>query len=212
MNVQFPDITCAFSSEAIILHSQKPLYTLASAMVGGGLSETHTIINRHVESDYNHPDPPGDLQNFAKKQGLTGPFVGLMTAANLERAQTVTLSENNLTVTAVVTVGLSNPTAAGLSPPANFRPGTLNFILLVDAHLTPGAMVNAVITATEAKTDLLLKHDLYTPEGHPATGTSTDAIVVACTGQGNPLPYAGPATPVGWLIGRCIRQTWVKVL
>ena len=35
---------------------------------------------------------------------------------------------------------------------------------------------------------------------------STDAVVVACTGRGKPLFYAGPATTVGWLIGRCVRK------
>jgi adenosylcobinamide hydrolase len=79
--------------------------------------------------------------------------------------------------------------------------------LLIDAHLTPAAMVNAVITATEAKTNILLEQSVSTPEGHPATGTSTDAIVIACTGRGKPLPYAGPATLIGSLIGRTVRQT-----
>ena len=79
-------------------------------------------------------------------------------------------------------------------------------IFLIDAHLTSAAMVNAVITATEAKTDVLLQRAISTPEGHHATGPSTDAVVVACTGRGEPLPYAGPATIVGCLIGRCVRQ------
>ena len=74
---------------------------------------------------------------------------------------------------------------------------TINMIFLIDAHLTPAAMVNAVITVTEAKTDVLLPRSVLTPEGHRATGTSTDAIVVACTNRGEPLPYAGPATEVG---------------
>ncbi len=79
-------------------------------------------------------------------------------------------------------------------------------ILLIDAHLTPAAMVNAVITATEAKTHVLVKRSVRTREGHPATGTSTDTVVVACTGRGEPLSYAGPVTCVGWLIGQSVRQ------
>ena len=68
-------------------------------------------------------------------------------------------------------------------------------------------MVNAVITATEAKTDILQQHGVRTPENQPATGTSTDSVVVACMGRGDLLPYAGPATSVGWLIGRSVRQS-----
>ncbi len=67
-------------------------------------------------------------------------------------------------------------------------------------------MVNAVIITTEVKTHLLLERGVRIPGGHVATGTSTDAVVVACTGRGDSLPYAGPATRVGWLIGQSVRQ------
>ena len=73
-------------------------------------------------------------------------------------------------------------------------------------------MVNAIITATEAKTDLLLQRRIPTPDGAAATGTSTDSVVVACAGTGNQLPYAGPATTVGWLIGRCVRRSLAAAL
>jgi iron complex transport system ATP-binding protein len=135
-----------------------------------------------------------------------------MTAAYLDGVQTVTLQEDKLTVAAVVTAGLSNPAAAGLSPPAVLGPGTINLILLVAADLSPAAMVNAAITATEAKTDVLRQYAVHTPEGHLATGTSTDSVVVAGTGRGTQLPYAGPATTVGWLIGRCVRQSLAAAL
>jgi iron complex transport system ATP-binding protein len=207
MNLDFPGITATFSPEVIILHSQHPLHVLSSAVVGGGLIDTQYIINRHVDKKYNEPDPVSDLHDFATKQGITEPFVGLMTAAYLDGVQTVTLQEDKLTVAAVVTAGLSNPAAAGLTPPVMLSPGTINIILLIDANLSPAAMVNAVITAIEAKTDVLRQQAVPTPEGHLATGTSTDSIVVACTGRENQLPYAGPATIVGWLIGRCVRQS-----
>jgi adenosylcobinamide hydrolase len=212
MNLDFPGITATLTPEAMMLQSKKPLDVLASAVVGGGITRTRHIINRHVDKNYNHPDPERDLQEFAKSCGLDEPFVGLMTAARLNRVRAVTLQHQDLIVTSIVTAGLSNPSAAGLSPPAILIPGTINLILLLDAHLTPAALVNAVITATEAKTDILLRQGVSTPEGYPATGTSTDAMVVACTGQGEPLPYAGPATPVGWLIGRSVRQALTEAL
>jgi iron complex transport system ATP-binding protein len=67
-------------------------------------------------------------------------------------------------------------------------------------------MVNAIITATEVKTQLVLERGLRTPEGYPASGTSSDAVVVACTQRGDTFAYAGPATRVGWLIGRSVRR------
>ncbi|MFC1975972.1 adenosylcobinamide amidohydrolase [Chloroflexota bacterium] len=212
MDLKFPSVTATLSAAAIMLQSEHPLNILSSAVVGGGMTRARCIINRHVDKTYNHPDPQRDLQDFAGEYGIEEPFVGLMTAAYLDDARTATLREQNMTVTAVVTAGLSNPTAAGLSPPVVLSPGTINTILLVDANLTSAAMVNAVITATEAKTDILLNRGVSTPEGHPATGTSTDAVVVACTGWGEPLPYAGPATLAGWLIGRSVRQALSQAL
>jgi iron complex transport system ATP-binding protein len=207
LNIEFPGVSASVNDEIIQLQSARPLHILSSSVVGGGMIEARAIINRHVNKNYNHPDPPQDLQDFAAGYGITEPFVGLMTAAYLDGVKTVTLCEKDLIVSAVITAGLSNPTAAGLSSPAVLAStGTINMILLIDARLTPPAMVNAVITATEAKTDVLLRRGIPTPEGHPATGTSTDAIVVACTGRGKPIPYAGPATMVGWLIGKCVRQ------
>jgi iron complex transport system ATP-binding protein len=206
MHVDFPDLTTRLAADVLLLHSQQPLHVLASTVIGGGFSQARWIINYHVSKDYHQADPRLDLRAVAGRFGIEEPFVGLMTAVYLEQAQTVTLHHEGLQVAALVTAGFSNATAAGLTPPASVGPGTINTILLIDANLTPAAMVNAVITATEAKSHTLLAHGLRTSEGHPVTGTSTDAVVVACTGRGPTLPYAGPATAVGWLIGRCLRR------
>jgi len=200
MELDFPGIIATLSPEAPMLRSAKNLHVLASAVVGGGLMHTHCIVNRHVHKDYHHPDPASDLRAYAAGCGIPGPFVGLMTAVYLDRTQRATLHDGDMTIAAIVTAGLSNPATPGLSPPARPLPGTINIILLVDAQLSPAAMVNAVIiTTTEVKTQLLLERGVRTPKGYPATGTSTDAVVVACTGRGGSLPYAGPATRVGWL-------------
>jgi iron complex transport system ATP-binding protein len=213
MNFDFPGATASLDPEVMMIHSQDPLRVLTSAVIGGDLRQTQLILNRHVDKHYDQADPVADLYEFAHSRGIRQPFVGLMTAVKLADAQAVTLAEAGLRVTAVVTAGVkSNPSAAGLSAPAPLRPGTINIILLLAANLTSPAMVNAVITATEAKTHTLLASGLQTPEGYPATGTSTDAIVVACTGQGDPLAYAGPATPLGWLIGRSVRQALRQAL
>jgi len=206
MELEFPGVNVALSWEAWVLRSDSDLHTLASALVGGGFCVTRCIVNRHVSRDYMQSDPGGDLRSFAASRGISEPFVGLMTAVHLDQARAACLQDGDLKIAAVVTAGLSNPAAPGLSPPAALLPGTINMVLLVDAQLTPAAMVNAVITATETKAHLLLEHGVHTPEGYPATGTSSDALVVACTGRGDALAYAGPATRVGWLIGRAVRQ------
>jgi iron complex transport system ATP-binding protein len=210
--LDFPGVVLTRTAEVLVVHSQQPLTVLSSAVVGGGMVCVRYLLNRHVHRDYHCLDPAADLVAFARSQGISEAFVGQMTTVSLQKARVITLRTETLTVTAMVTAGLSNATTPGLSAPATPGPGTINMILLIDACLTPAAMVNAVITATEVKTHVLMVRGVRTPEGYAATGTSTDAIAVASTGNGTPLEYAGPVTLVGWLIGRCVRTALEEAL
>jgi iron complex transport system ATP-binding protein len=202
----FPNITADQDDEAMILRSAMPMQTLSSSVVGGGYAWTRIIVNRHVDITYDHPNPAFDLMNFVRKRGIFEPFVGMMTAVYMHHMRVITLKQNGILLTLVLTAGYGNATSAGLSPSVKLRPGTINLIILIDANLSSAAMINAIITTTEAKTHVLRQQDVRTPDGLPATGTSTDAVVIACTGRGRTLSYAGPATPVGYLIGRAVRQ------
>ncbi len=210
--LDFPGVSLTITDEAYVLSSATLLTTLASAVVGGGFQQTCTIINRYVQRNYSHADPANDLQHFAAIHHLEKPLVGMMTGVQMKYAQTFTLRDDAITVASVITAGISNAMAAGLSEPVPLLPGTINIALLIDADLTQAAMVNAVITATEAKTGVLTAHEVRTAEGYSATGTSTDAIVIACTGRGDILPYAGPATRVGYLIASSVRQCLEKIM
>jgi iron complex transport system ATP-binding protein len=214
--LDFPGVVARFTAgnpgRALVLRSERPLQTLSSALVGGGFGQARCIINRHVDKDYDVRTPAEDLIAFAREHGVDEPFVGLMTAVYVDEAESATARDGDLTVATVATAGVGNATASGLSGPAALAPGTINLVVLVDGALTPAALVNAVITATEAKTQTLMDHGVRTSDGHPASGTSTDAVVIACTGRGPKLPYAGPATRVGWLIGRSVRRALEKAL
>ena len=212
MKVPISGITITMDRTALLVESQQPMQVISSAVIYGGLRKTCAIINRHVDKDYDLENPKSDFFRIAKKRGYPTPFVGLMTAAYVDKASQSHDTLNELTVASIVTVGLSNAAAAGLSEPVKLRPGTINAIVIVDGLLSPAAMVNAVMTVTEAKTAMLHEKDIKTEAGFPATGTTTDSVVVACTGRGNLLPYAGTATPVGYLIGRTMRSTLKNLL
>lgn len=205
MHIDFPGITLQQDTAALVLHSGHPLQVLSSAVVGGGFTQAQTIINRHVDKHYDCSDPIRDLHSFATQRGIAD-FVGLLTAVWIHKARSVTLRAGELTVCAVMTAGVSNAVAAGLNEPQSVQAGTINSVILVDGNLSPAAMVNAMMTITEAKTAVLMKRRVQTPEGYPATGTSTDAVVLACTGRGAEHVYGGTATEVGYLIGRCVRE------
>ncbi|NJO82564.1 MAG: adenosylcobinamide amidohydrolase [Blastochloris sp.] len=206
MKLEFPGITVEQDENAVILNSQLPLHTLSSSVVGGGFGQVQTIMNRYVSKNYNCDDPAADLKAFAQARGIQGEFVGLLTAVLMRKARCISVVEDDLLVSVVITAGVRNATAAGISSPYTMGAGTINVIILIDGNLVPGAMVNAVKTTTEAESAVLIERNVRTPEGFLATGTSTDAIVIACTGHGTPLEYAGPVTRVGYLIGRSVRE------
>ncbi|MBI4013590.1 MAG: adenosylcobinamide amidohydrolase [Candidatus Rokubacteria bacterium] len=192
--------------EAVWVRGDTPLGVVSSALVGGNLRTARHIVNMHVAAGYRGERPAEDLEAFAGHLGIREPFVGLMTAARTHEAAVASEADGDAVVTAVVTVGLGSPVAAGVSPPGPWRPSTINTIVLLDARLGPSAAVNAVITATEAKVGALTEAGVLTPVGIRATGTVTDAVVVAWTGRGPRFDYLGPAAPGGWLVARAVRR------
>jgi adenosylcobinamide hydrolase len=209
--IPLPDTTIAglavtIDETVVRVTSAQPLTLLSSALVAGGFGSAREIVNMHVDDVSPDSSPAADLAAFAARLGIDEPFVGLMTAAKTQYARLAAESRDGTTVASVVSMGLSNRACAGVSPPSEYATGTINTIVLIDAHLTPAALVNAVITATEAKTLALGSWQVLSPEGAPASGTSTDSVVVACTGRGDAQGYAGPATVVGWLTARTVRR------
>jgi len=206
MKVELEGVDAEVRGGALVVSFSRPWRCLGSSVVGGGFSESGWIINLGVGKDYHSEVPENDLVEAAGRLGIEGGFVGMMTAAKPENAAIA--EEGN--VTAVVTAGLSNACAAGDDVEAEGT-GTINIALLIDAKLTDAAMVNAVKTATEAKTTAL--HDLDVrsrSSGRFASGTSTDAVVVACSGRGKGHRYAGTGTELGMRIGKAVRTAVVK--
>lgn len=203
-------VTVTIDARAVRVTSERPLHTLSSAVVGGGFETVLDVLNVHVDNDYDG-QPADDLAAFAAGFGVGGPFIGLMTAAETQYAELETVETDGLRVAAVVSMGLSNVAAAGVTPPAPPPPGTINAVVLVDGALSRAAMVNAVITVTEAKALTLAAWDVRTPDGELTAGTSTDTVVVACTGEGPTLEYAGSATTVGWLMARAVRGAMERI-
>jgi adenosylcobinamide amidohydrolase len=193
-------------ARAVHIASDTPLLALSSAVVGGGLQQARHIVNMHVPRDYDSRAPARDLVLFARALGVGEPMIGLMTAVDLSRAQLLVERAGNTWVVGIVTVGLGNPIAAGRSAPAELRPGTINAILIADTRLAPAAQVNAVITAAEAKALALAEAGVRAPDGGLASGTSTDAVVIASTERGDLAEYAGPIAPLGAAIARLVRQ------
>jgi adenosylcobinamide amidohydrolase len=68
----------------------------------------------------------------------------------------------------------------------------------VPVPLSDAAFVNAVVTATEAKTQALLD------AGFAGTGTASDAVCVAAPASGRGEDFAGPRSRWGARIARAV--------
>jgi len=206
MNLPIDGITISATPEVIHICSVSPLAVLSSAVTGGGFRRACHILNFHVDKGYQCDDPDADMRARARRLGVNGSFIGLMTALHLHKARCAFVQADGLSVGAVVSAGLSNATCAGITPPFSHRPGTINIILLLNACLTRGAMLNAFLTVTEAKCAVLQSRNVRTASGDLATGTSTDTVTLAITGVGPVQEYAGPVTTISWLVARAVRQ------
>lgn len=181
----------------------RPVRCLSSAVLGGGFSRPQTIFNLHVDKNYCSETPEVDLLSAAEREGLLTPAVGLMTSVRMEHA--VYTAEDGLHVLA--TAGTANAMAAGVTPPWQGGPGTINILAYCERAVSDAALAGAAITITEAKVRTLAQAGVRCPvTGEPATGTSTDAFAVACGEGGSPLPYLGPATREGHRLARLVSE------
>ncbi|MCY3925088.1 MAG: adenosylcobinamide amidohydrolase [bacterium] len=188
---------------------------ISSAAVGGGSSRPGWVINVGVDSGYGRTDLAGHAAEVAAGLDLPGRGVALFTAASVNRPARSAAGG----VTVHATVGVSHPTWAAApeagdgsaevlipegsrpdpGPAVPPTPGTINLVIQVPVSLAGGAAVNAVITATEAKTQALVE------AGVDGTGTATDAVVVAWpSSTGHSEHFAGPRSPWGERIARCV--------
>jgi adenosylcobinamide amidohydrolase len=175
---------------------------ISSGVLGGGLGPREWVLNAQVPAGYARTDPVEHLRGLARGLGLSGPGIGLLTAAQV----TDLTQAQDEQVHAAATVGLRVPTWAAapagrpdpeLAPVR--RPGTINVIVALPVPLTDAAFVNAVITATEAKTQAVLD------AGFAGTGTATDAICVAAPADGSrEEDFTGPRSLWGARIARAV--------
>ncbi|BCA53640.1 hypothetical protein W02_07800 [Nitrospira sp. KM1] len=134
-----------------------------------------------------------------------------MTAVALKQLVTASERVGRFSVMCFCTVGVTNAVRAGESashtgsPKQRDQTGTINVILVTNACLSRSAMVGAVQVATESKTATLLECRVPSSSGkHMATGTGTDAVVIASSGHGPKVSYSGTHTIIGSIIGRLV--------
>ena len=212
-------------------------HILSSSVLNGGwrddLKYVFNFDEKPDDSNYCEMDESTyeeHLYNIAKNQLELEPKFcsGLSTAADMDNmvieSATVVLSNGYpLTVTAAVTGGIDQNGARPGDPACweefdskyqMLHPGTINIMLHINAALTEGTMVRAVITGSEAKAvacSELLCPSLYS-EGI-ATGSGTDGMIVICDPSTSfVLTAAGKDSQLGEMIGTTIIKALKKAI
>lgn len=218
------------TADTLVIDLRRPARVLSSAPQGGGLRSVRFILNHQVkvQNGSNRTttaikkaqclewgDPARYLRRLATRVGAESNCVALMTAVPMKQLVIGREESQGIWVECFATVGVTNAVRAGEWPDAesdpkrSAHPGTINLILVMNAALSVAAMVGAVQVATESKTGILRDHIVPSWTGAAgATGTGTDAVVVACKhrGKGAQLSYSGTHTTIGAMIGHVVAE------
>ncbi|HEU4965686.1 MAG TPA: adenosylcobinamide amidohydrolase [Bacilli bacterium] len=198
---------------ALLVTGPRPFRILSSSLHGGGWQTKRHLLNLQVPHGYICDDPLQDVAARIDELGLPrADTAAMMTAADVEDFVEGYASGDQFALKSYITAGISNAARAGQCGPTypGYRAGTINAILVLDARLTPAAMVNAIITITEAKAAALQELAIRDAQGRLATGTTTDSILLACTQSERYRGvhhYAGVATEIGCAIGQTVYET-----
>ena len=197
------------------------LYNHQSCEPTGHMRELHRLISR---------DPAAYRRAVCEPYGLPDERCATLgTAANMRYASIKQASFRELTVLAVCTGGVESNAGRAGDPASVYEwngvyeqvlgeelvlHGTINTLLFINQELTPGAMVRAVMTATEAKTAALQELAVGSRYSDGlATGTGTDQIAVASRlGTGVMLTGAGKHCVLGELIGKTVHDAIMETL
>ncbi|QOS77545.1 adenosylcobinamide amidohydrolase [Paenibacillus sp. JNUCC31] len=240
----WPGLRISAYERHIKASSPSVVKALSSAVYGGGMIELDRIFNIYVDRHYRCDDPPRDIADLLTEwQEQQDQCAGLLTAVRLEHTAIQEYKSDEFGLLCCTTAGVSNaaragsartvfdaagneignetghetmPQKHGKSSVSSYTPGTINIMLWMNGCMTAGAMVNAVQTAVEAKAAALADFGVVDSEnGLTATGTTTDAIVLAVSQSEENRPlicYAGTATVMGAAIGRLVYDTITESL
>ncbi|MFI7389692.1 adenosylcobinamide amidohydrolase [Streptomyces tendae] len=175
---------------------------VSSAVLGGGIAERAWVLNAQVAHGYRRTDPARHLAGLARAAGARGPGVGLMTAADVSAHGRARDGGAEAVATAGISVrgwaAAPQECTTGAVPP-----GTVNIVVALPVALSDAALVNAVMTATEAKVQALLD------AGLDCSGTPTDAVCVAARAPrdgADVQAFAGPRSEWGARLARAVHR------
>ena len=197
---------------------------ISTSKLNGGFSNNfRSVFNHHLSQeniDYLENRDVGDylIQHCGSLNIDSTYSTGLTTLARMKNVSIVTKSFKSLEVVALTTAGVRTNAVRAGDPAAyyeeNGRFGTINTIILINAHLEYETLLEAFMTATEAKTVAL--NDLKIPSQYSngyATGTGTDGLCIFSNMESdNTLTNAGKHSKLGELIASAVCESVKKAV
>jgi adenosylcobinamide amidohydrolase len=225
----------------IIVKLLEPCAAISTCRIGGGFRDDLTIACNHQcceprdHLDFMDSaiidDPEAYHKSICDYYDLPAHRTAILeTAANMNNAAIETVTFRDLVVTAICTGGVEcNSMAAGdpasvyetqggfevINDQDAHQAGTINLMLFMNQTLTMAALIDCVMTATEAKAAVLRELGIYSRYSDSmATGTGTDQILVASrSGRALALTSGGKHTKLGELVGlvslKALRETLI---
>ncbi len=218
----------------------KPHRVISTCSAAGGLRDDLTCVYNHQSCEpVGHERPLHGLisrkpqayrEVISCRHGLPPEGCATLgTAANMRYATIKRASFREVEVVAVCTGGVETNAGRAGDPATVYEAdgafervaagetvahGTINTLLFISRELTAGAMVRAVITATEGKTAALQELAVGSRYSDGlATGTGTDQIGIASRlGTGIPLTSSGKHSVLGELIGKTVHAAVCETL
>lgn len=194
-----------------------------SKLNGGFSSSFKSVFNHHLSQENIDYLESHDLREYLIQHCRSfnidsASSTALTTLAKMENVSVVTKSYGNIEVSAITTAGVRTNAVRAGDPAAyyeeNGKFGTINTILLINANLDYETLLDAFMSATEAKTVAL--NDLKIPSQYSngyATGTGTDGLCIFSNLESdNTLTNAGKHSKLGELIAQAVAESVKKAI
>jgi adenosylcobinamide amidohydrolase len=243
--LETPFFSLQRSGRHLIARLLQPAQVLSTCPVNGGLHHSVQVLVNHQSCEpVKHQErfelivglgQAGYHAHVCGELGLQpGTTAVLGTAATMQYLGLATRSHADLSVTAIVTAGVTgNAGCAGdkahydeiegrwlrvtenpEGKPPGIHGGTINTLLLLSSPLSAAGLARAVMTMTEAKSAALATLAIGSKASwHIATGTGTDQYAVAAPAEGaSTRTWTGKHTKAGELIGVAVREATLEAL
>ena len=206
----YSPISITLAKKTLVIKFPEPWPVLSWAPYHGGNTISSCVFN-HQLGKFDEKDLDSIFRTVTESLSPPKDSTGLITGCDVQNYQECVLNRGPLWVHGIATVGLANARAVadGADVPLQTTPnqaGTINIVLACNALPDIAGKIEAVHMVTMAKADALRVAGVMSEKsGRPATGTGTDCIVVAGTGEINEN-YCGMHTVLGEMIGKVVHK------